>query len=116
MSFNIDNWKVKEMADFRIPMDVLTKSYEVETDHRKKTTFVEICEGEVEGDVVDGWFVPRVFKLYGEASGTAMDDLVDNVFPRSRGTLKAVLVWEGGEMIERISVIDGVVDREEIDL
>jgi hypothetical protein len=116
MSFNIDNWKVKEMTDFKIPMDKLLELYEIETDHRKGVTFVDICEGEVHGNVVDGWFVPQAFRLYGEGSGTAMDDLEDDIFPYTTGTLKAVLIWEGGEMIERISVIDGVIEREEIDL
>lgn len=116
MSYNIDNWKVKEMTDFRIPVDILKESYDVDTDHRQGVTHVDICEGEVHGDVIDGWFVPKVFMLYGEASGTEFENLVDEVFPHTIGTLKAVLVWEGGESIERFSVIDGVVAREEIDL
>jgi hypothetical protein len=122
MSYNIDRWKTKELGDFRIKMHAL-KFAEDYLEH----PMLDLSTGELMFDGRSGGFGLRgkqdgdvliVSRLenYGEASGTMQEYLIDNVFPHSTGYFHAVLVWEGGDSIERLQVRDGAIEREEIDL
>ena len=122
MSFNIDTWKAKELRSFRIAMESLHYK-ENYLDHPTVDvqtgilTFTGRAEGFKLRGVQNGpWLDVDSIKLHGEASGTMQEWLKEAIFPHSTGLLSAVLVWEGGDTIERLTVKDGVVEEEEIEL
>lgn len=122
MSYNIDTWKTKELRNLRIPMSAL--SYE--EDYLKHPrldiqTGILTFAGRAVGFVLQGvqaglWFDVDALTCYGEASGTMYDYLKKTILSQSTGVLVAVLVWEGGDTIERLTVRDGVIAEEPIEL
>jgi hypothetical protein len=52
----------------------------------------------------------------GEGSGTALSWIIEPALADSTGKLVAVRVWEGGDSIDRLTVVDGVVTTEQIEL
>lgn len=122
MSYNIDSWKLKEIRDFRIstaalrPIEDYLDSPRLNTEtgvlsFQGRSGGFELC-GRQEGDVL----IVESIKNRGEASGTMQEFLNEKVFPHSSGLLHAVLVWEGGDGITRLTVKDGVVKEEEVEL
>lgn len=51
----------------------------------------------------------------GEGSGSFWDKFLD-MLKKSKGKLIASQVWEGGESITRLTVLDGVVTEEELEI
>ena len=122
MSYNIDTWKTKELRNFRIAMESLHYKEDY-LDHPTQdiTTSILTFTGRAEGFELRGaqngpWLDVDSIELHGEASGTMHEYLKDAIFPHSTGLLHAVLVWEGGDTIERLMIKDGVVEEEEIEL
>ena len=122
MSYNIDTWKTKKLRSFRIEMTALHyeedylnhPSMDVQTGI---LTFTGRAEGFTLRGVQNGaWLDVDRITSYGEASGTMQEYLKEYIFPHSTGLLSAVLVWEGGDTIERLTVKDGAVEEEEIEL
>lgn len=122
MSYNIDTWKTKELKDFSIPLielkeeeDYLEKpELDLETgllSFAGRSEGFEL-QGHKDGDVL---VVERILN-YGEASGTMQKYLEEDIFPHSTGLLHAVLIWEGGDSITRLTVKDGFVTSEGIEL
>ena len=54
--------------------------------------------------------------IVGEASGTFYEWILIPALKRSKGVLEAVLIWEGGDSIERLKVSDGIITSKKIDL
>ena len=50
---------------------------------------------------------------YGEYSGTYWDEF-EELLTQSTGTLKARIVWEGGDSVEVVTIENGVLTREEL--
>ena len=122
MSYNIDTWKTKELRNFRIEMTALYYKEDY-LDHPTVDiqmgilTFTGRAEGfELRGVQSGAWFDVDSIESHGEASGTMQEYLKEYVFPHSTGLLSAVLVWEGGDTIERLTVKDGMVEEEAIEL
>lgn len=120
MGYNIDTWKTKEMVDFTLPLDKL-KAYHhgVETQASEKTDGIWISGGElceIEGTLTEGVVHVESLDMGGEGSGWFYHHLVANVFPYSTGRLVAAVVWEGGDSINRLWVMDGTVKSERIEL
>jgi hypothetical protein len=54
---------------------------------------------------------------YGDGSGIFHFDYFKKEWlPESKGKLEAVLIWEGGDSITRLTAVDGVVEEKEIEL
>ena len=122
MSYNIDTWKTKELGNFRIALAALhakedyldAPTLDIATN---TLTFTGRGEGfELRGRREGDTLVVSHIDNHGEASGTMQEYLIDTVFPHSAGYLHAVLVWEGGDTIERLQVRDGQIETEEIEL
>ncbi len=50
---------------------------------------------------------------YGEYSGTYWDEF-EKLLEQSTGTLKARVVWEGGDSVEVVTIENGEITREEL--
>ena len=119
MSYNIDTWHTKELVDFTIPLSVihtdnnlrviLTENNGVEVDGYYPEAF------ELKGQLVHGSVI--VSKLYfgGEGSGHAWENFKE-ILSQSSGKLISSQVWEGGESITRLIVIEGKITEEEIEI
>lgn len=50
----------------------------------------------------------------GEGSGNDFEEILKPLFMDYRGDLEAVMVWEGGDSISKISIVKGVVTEKEV--
>lgn len=126
MSYNIDTWKTKKLDNLVIPLKAFYK-------HERKDWHPEVryvspqtnssevvisggCEQEIKGTVKDGVLTVTEFDITGEGSGTFYSWILEPALKESKGILEAVLIWEGGDSINRLTVKDGEVETEDIDL
>ena len=121
MSYNVTHWKTKELSDLQIPIASLFKHERTDLHPYRKDLGNEVTKfsfGEVSitGVVNGNWL--HVTKIYGsgECSGSAMDFFLEPALADSRGRLVAARVWEGGEYLDLLTVIDGVVTKEPIEI
>lgn len=132
MSYNISSWTTKKLDELKIPLDAFynlssdlvkrgwrTRNPEItsiDNDHIFiKIDFMDASH--IEGELLMDKKV-AVNKIYfgGEGSGTLFFDILKPALEKSTGTLEAVLVWEGGDCISRLTVVNGVVTDKEIEL
>jgi hypothetical protein len=122
MSYNVDRWKTKEIVDLVIPVASLFK-HEREDWHPERddgedgtVTFriMEACQ--ITGTIEEDQLRVSSIEAYGEGSGTALHWIIEPALADSRGKLVASRVWEGGDSIDRLTVMDGVVSSEPIEL
>ena len=123
MSYNIDNWKTKKLENLVIPISAFfiheRKDWhpKIETNIETNETILKCgCEQEIKGTIRDGEFHVSDFEFYGEGSGTFYDWILEPALEESTGTLKAVLIWEGGDSITRLKVENGNVESSEVEL
>lgn len=126
MSYNIDTWKTKKLENLVIPMAAFFK-------HPRKDWHPEVryaspltadnevviscgCEQEITGTIKDGLLAVTKFDMSGEGSGTFYGWILKPALEESTGRLEAVLIWEGGDSINRLIVSDGKISEEGIDL
>lgn len=123
MSYNIDNWKTKKLENLILPMSAFYESKR--TDWHPKDPVIEKdgqvrikcgCGQYVIGDLKEGFLHVTKIDMAGEGSGTFMRDIFENVLKKSKGILEAVAIWEGGDSITRITVVDGDFKEEGIEL
>ena len=126
MSYNIDTWRTKKLKDFTIPLNALY----VHLDGRRSPGLPEylvpglpqveigLCElGKIVGTMLTNQTIlVSEISMAGEASGTMYMECLEPALKESKGYLEAVLIWEGGDSITRLKVLDGVVTSEEIEL
>lgn len=123
MSYNIDTWKTKKLENLTIPLEAFFR-HERKDWHPKVMRAPESdsawldcgCEQEIKGILKDGVLSVTEFNMAGEGSGTFYAWILEPALKESKGTLEAVLVWEGGDSINRLTVKDGVVESKEVDL
>ena len=118
MSYNITKWKTKEISNLLIPLKVIADlpyTYiEVDGAH---VYAKGLSEGfEIAGNIVDG-LVVEVAKIRtsDDGSGSTWQEFL-RMLEESRGTLVATQIWEGGDSISKLTVNNGVVMQEEIEL
>jgi hypothetical protein len=126
MSYNVDTWKTKELVDLVIPVASLFKHERRDWHPRKErhddgsVSFIVMEGCYIDGtiDIVDHCEMLRVTHIQasGEGSGTALHWIIEPALADSRGKLVASRVWEGGDSIDRLTVIDGVVSSEPIEI
>jgi hypothetical protein len=122
VSYNIDTWKTKKLIDLKIPLSAFYKhpraDWHPEIKKKDGKTFVLVCgcDQEILGEVEDGILSVVVVNMAGEGSGTFYKWILEPALSESTGELEAVLVWEGGDSISRLTVKDGKVENKEIDL
>jgi hypothetical protein len=124
MSYNIDKWKTKKLGGLSIPLEAFYRHER--TDWHPKaiinspTSNVVMlecgCGQRIVGALENGFLLVHEFDMAGEGSGTFYNWILEPALKESKGTLEAVLVWEGGDSINRLTVKDGKVTSAEIDL
>lgn len=126
MSYNIDKWKTKKLENLVIPYSAFFKHARTDW-HPKEPEVVNADTGEVRlgcgcgqeilGFLKDGKFIVTKFEtMSGEGSGTFYGWILRPALEESTGRLEAVLVWEGGDSIQRLQVNDGKIAESEIEL
>lgn len=118
MSYNVDNFDIKEMVGFTLPLPFL---FELTDGYvRIKDGVYEFSEFDVEGMEIIGNPIHDEEKLvvtelsyYGTYSGTFWDSFID-LLKRSHGRLRARVTWEGGDSVEILTVQSGKIAREEV--
>jgi hypothetical protein len=124
MSYNIDTWKTKRLSNLVIPLEAFYRHGR--TDFHPKAVInapesdgvaLECgCGQRIVGRLADGRLRVIEFEMSGEGSGTFYHEVLEPALRESAGLLEAVLVWEGGDSINRLKVRDGKVESEEIEL
>lgn len=117
MSYNINKWKTKELKNLEIPIDAFFKhprtdwhpEQHIEDAATGRAVLECGCEQKIHGFLADGKFKVTEFDMSGEGSGTFMEWILEPALKESIGFLEAVLIWEGGDTVERLTVKDGVV-------
>lgn len=121
MSYNVDTWKTKQLNRLRIPLASFFKHArkdwhpEKEFDQAGHLTLI-CCESEIKGTIENDILTVDSIKCAGEGSGTFIDWILNPALADSTGELVATCVWEGGDTINRLTVTDGKVDWEDIEL
>lgn len=125
MSYDIDTIKVKKLENFVIPIKAFYEGVREDwmPDQPKIefpiTNEVSITCGfgqKIKGLLREGNLHVTSFNLTGEGSGSLMREVIENAFKQSTGILEMVMVWEGGDSITKMTVIDGDVKEEGVEL
>lgn len=134
MPYNISTCKVKELNNFILDVGLIRAEHSMcfgddagleiyqgvwDGRYRIPSDLVTICffDGpELRGVCTGDKLMVVELDLYGEWSGTFYEEILKPVFEKSVGRLEAVLIWEGGDQIQRVKVVDGVLTEEEVDL
>ena len=121
MSYNIDTFKLKELADIKFPVDALYKNpredwHPEQVNNEDGTVTFTNMGTELTGKVEDGMFYMTGISCHGEGSGTVMNDMIEPALKESTGRLVGACVWEGGDCINRLEVNDGDVKWVNIEL
>jgi hypothetical protein len=118
MSYNITSFKVKELTNLVIFTPAFYDGGEgwqpekVKTDGITRFSWDESVY--VEGKLVRRYLHVSKIDWCGECSGTAMEWCLKPALLVSKGVLVCSLAWEGGDLIERLTVKDGHLKFEEI--
>lgn len=122
MSYNISSWKTKKIKDLVVPLAMLCPDnqkrpvlIDFDTMMIEITDLCELCS-------IKGVILPnkqmRVAEIYlrYEGSGSVYNDILVPTLQNSSGFLEAFLVWESGDDIVRLTVNNGEVKHEKIEL
>lgn len=121
MSYNIDTWNLKKLNNLSIPLESFFKCRpnwypDKEYDENGILTLTSL-ESEITGKVDEnGNLQVKTIDISGEGSGTTMFDIIEPALKDSTGEMIATCVWEGGDSINRITVKDGKVTWQEIEI
>lgn len=131
MSNNIQKWTTKKLENFRIPLAAFSihprKDFHPVLEFADEPGTGQALSFSDDGaeiwghtEEIDGetWFIVSSFGEYGfrgEFSGTAFWEILWPAFERSKGRLKAILIWDNCD-IEEIEVIDGNCQFRSIEL
>ena len=119
MSYNVDNFIVKEIEGFEIPISDIEASWRLGPEGVKsiegvmKIPILDVEWGEVHGIVRDGVCHVVDVKYGMMGSGSRWGDFV-KMLEASSGYLRALVVWESGDRVEWVTVENGEVTREKI--
>lgn len=116
MSYNVTGFTIKKLDSFTLPYTQVLKMAEGElTDKDGILTFDSFYAESMEIiGTRDGDRLCVIDLHYGsEGSGTYWDAF-EELLKASAGTLKARVVWEGGDSVEIITIINGTVVREDV--
>lgn len=121
MSYNVDSWKTKKLKNLRIPLTSFVKHPRKDW-HPEKilnedgTVTIECMESTIIGTVTDDVLTVKELHINGEGSGTFLNWIFEPALADSTGELVAVRIWEGGDSIDRLTVKDGAVSSEAVEL
>lgn len=123
MSYNIDTFKLKKVQM------TLPKGFDIESFSDRAFAPIKVSsnledwgynesgEGfEMKGEIEPNGFSVKEINCSGEGSGNDYDELLIPLFEKYKGNLEASMVWEGGDSLSKISIIDGEVKEEQIEV
>ncbi len=122
MSYNVDTWKTKELVGLKIPVASLFQHersdwHPSRENHEGGSVTFSIADGcHINGTVEGEMLLVTSIEAYGEGSGTALSWIIEPALLDSKGKLIASRVWEGGDYIDRLTVVDGKVTSESIEI
>lgn len=129
MSYNISTWKTKKLADFRLPVKSIAVSAERQARGWKINGYVigliplvmrfQLDESPgITGHLIDNNSIIVVDKieLGGEGSGSVYNEVLLPALKQSSGEMEAVIVWEGGDSIRRLHVVNGIPTDSPVEL
>lgn len=96
MSYNIDSFKVKKIDNFYIP-NIRKILDELED---KEPEIFEVVVNEIDDRIMN-------IRMHGEFTGTFWHETFKDILKTSKGYLKALMVWEGGDTVEWIEINNG---------
>jgi hypothetical protein len=121
MSYDIDTWHTKRIENFTLSLKSLfvagTKVefsqcgfVSIDIDSLAEVTHIA-------GDILEDDDTISVSNIdyYGVCSGRFWDDF-KKILSSGKGILEAVQVWEGGDSITRLTVVDGTISETLIEL
>ena len=126
MSYNITKQKINKIDNLKIDLLSLYKD-EKYSDWIQKPTIIDFESKEVEieggcGQIIKGILdmddvleITSVF-LEGEGSGSFMRYIFLPALEDSKGTLDINFIWEGGDSISNLLVVDGLISESEISI
>ena len=123
MSYNVSTWKTKKIENLVIPLSEFYISerkdwHPTQPILQEDNSFILECgcEQEIKGKLTDGLLEVLGLDMSGEGSGTFMSYVLEHALSKSTGYLEAILIWEGGDSIEKLIVNNGEISREDIEL
>jgi len=123
VSYNITRWRTKTVDRLRIPVEALYANPDRSWQPKARVRLadgshrIELTEsGFIDAIIVDDVAEVRSIVLQGEASGHMWHETLKPALERSTGRLEAVRIWEGGDYVDRLTVVDGTVTETETDL
>lgn len=127
--WDIGRWKTKRLEGLTLPLAALYPRKREQWHPwlpRRDESLGEVeiqCHGDqaIYGRIADGLLTITYLILGGKGSGEWLREFFLPALEQSRGTLEAVIMWDGGEWdcgdaISRLIVRDGTITWEEIEL
>ena len=123
MPYNISNFKLKSVS-LILPMDFKIKAFSHRVWHEIAVDVVvnewgynENGEGfQMNGEVTEAGLIVTNLNCYGEGSGADYHELFVPLFQKFGGDLEAIVIWEGGDSIKKLSIIQGIVTETKIEI
>lgn len=116
MSYNVTAFKIKKKVNLTIPFSAFMEIEGVEIRAKEGGNVVisGLSEHNMTGKIDGENIVMNDMYYGGEFSGTMYEYLM-SLFRKSQGEFEAIVIWEGGDQVTRLSVNNGNVDHEILD-
>jgi len=120
MSYNISAFNIKKIEDLKIPLlDAIRtlKDVSIKLTGENITISAELvksfdCSGHLDNNNI---ITITEIDFGGEGSGNSWELLI-KMLKKTTGKLSAIVVWEGGDSLGKLSVVNGVITETEVDL
>ena len=116
MSYNVTGFALKKLDSFTLPYAAVLEASEgdvnIAGDVLTFDEFYAECM-EIVGTLDGDRLIVTDLDYHGEGSGTYWDNF-EELLKQSTGTLKARIVWEGGDTVEVVTIENGTITREEL--
>ncbi len=124
MSYDCTYFKLKKLDSLKIPVEAFSLHkddgwhptqgvMDIQTSRRRFSIIDSYVEGFVQKDMT---LAVQSILLSGEGSGSAWFNVWKPALERSIGELEAVMVWEGGETISKLHVLNGDITEENVEI
>ena len=114
MSYNVTAFNIKKLDNLTLPYAAILEMSEGDVNiNGDILTFDDFYASgmEIVGVRHNDRIMVSDIHYSGEGSGTGWDDF-EALLKQSTGALRVLLVWEGGDTIEMLTVEDGIVLQE----
>lgn len=117
MSYQVTAFKVKAIKQLKVPLLAIANLGEIiiTTTNGKIDIQGPLEQMAIVGDFIDG--IVAIDSIYygGEGSGSMWDDF-KGALSESSGELEVIVIWEGGDSLSKLTVINGQVTDEDFEV